>query len=242
MIDVASDAVVQTIDLPAGSRPREIAITPDGKKAYVTDEGTYSVTPIDLPSGTVEPAIVVGSGSGEDPHGLAITPDGKKVFVAVPGGESQYLAVIDTATEQWVDSIEADNPDYVAIGCNGTRFDAQLEITKDDGRSFSEPGADTYTIVVRNTGSADATGVRVVDDPIHDFVPTDSPNLPPGVQFDLATLMWTIGALPAGGSVTLQIHGTLANRFIAKNLATVTADNAPAATAVDLNLNGPPEG
>jgi YVTN family beta-propeller protein len=51
-----------------GSRPATIAITPDGKTAYVTNGGSDTVTPIDTRTQTARAAIRVGGGTGSDGH------------------------------------------------------------------------------------------------------------------------------------------------------------------------------
>jgi YVTN family beta-propeller protein len=50
--------------------PLGIAITPDGKTAYVTNVQSESVTPIDVATNTPGTEIKVG----EEPIGIAITP------------------------------------------------------------------------------------------------------------------------------------------------------------------------
>jgi YVTN family beta-propeller protein len=56
--------------------PAAIAITPNGKTAYVAN-GTDSVTPIRIGTNTALKPINVGQG----PEGIAITPGGKTVYV-----------------------------------------------------------------------------------------------------------------------------------------------------------------
>ena len=69
-----------------------MAITPDGKHAYVANliDGTVSV--ITTATGAVSAPITVGSG----PVGVAITPDGKRAYVANDGDGT--VSVITTAT------------------------------------------------------------------------------------------------------------------------------------------------
>ena len=89
MIDTATGGVSATI--PVGI-PLGLAITPDGKHAYVTNyvDGTVSV--IDTATGAVSATIPVGAG----PLGVAFTPDGKHVYVANQGDGT--VSVITTAT------------------------------------------------------------------------------------------------------------------------------------------------
>ncbi len=58
-----------------------MAITPDGKHAYVTNNADGTVSVITTATGAVSPPITVGDG----PHEMAITPDGKHAYVAIHG-------------------------------------------------------------------------------------------------------------------------------------------------------------
>jgi YVTN family beta-propeller protein len=72
VIDTATNTVVATI--PVGVSPIGVAITPDGTRAYVTNEGSNTVSGtvsvIDTATNTVVATIPVGPG----PFGIAITP------------------------------------------------------------------------------------------------------------------------------------------------------------------------
>ena len=78
-IDLATNTPGAPITV--GSTPFGIAITPDGKTAYVTNAGDNTVTPIDVATNTAGAAIHVGSRSFGTPVAVAITPDGKTAYV-----------------------------------------------------------------------------------------------------------------------------------------------------------------
>jgi YVTN family beta-propeller protein len=83
-IPVATDTPGHS-SIPVGSNPVGVAITPDGKTAYVTNDvlrGT--VTPIAVATNTPGRPIPVGG----FPVGVAITPDGRTVYVANRGSNS----------------------------------------------------------------------------------------------------------------------------------------------------------
>jgi uncharacterized repeat protein (TIGR01451 family) len=88
---------------------------------------------------------------------------------------------------------------------------ANLAVTISDGLSQVTPGsADTYTVVVTNTGPSDATNVEVVDTlPAQGFENIASPDLPNGVIFNAATDTWSVGTLSAGATVTLTLTGMI---------------------------------
>ena len=64
--------------IPAGAGPDAIAITPDGKTAYVANSGSDTVTPIETVTNTAGPPIP----AGHEPGDIAITPDSKTAYVA----------------------------------------------------------------------------------------------------------------------------------------------------------------
>ena len=95
-ITVASNTAGTPIS-GVGTSPNQIAITPDGKTAYVTDNGSNKVYPIALPAGTVGSPISVG-GIGVTPLGIAITPDGTKAYTANFGPASNFGGTGNTVT------------------------------------------------------------------------------------------------------------------------------------------------
>ena len=68
VIATASNTVTDTV--PVGTRPADVAITPDGNFAYVTNHLSNTVSVIATASNTVTATVAVGDG----PWGLAITP------------------------------------------------------------------------------------------------------------------------------------------------------------------------
>ncbi len=77
-VDVRAGTLGKPIKV--GLSPRQIAFTPDGKMAYVTNYASESVTPIRLADGRAEPPIA----AGKMPARLVVSPDGKTVYVLDP--------------------------------------------------------------------------------------------------------------------------------------------------------------
>lgn len=69
--------------------PAHIVLSPDGKKAYVTNGAENTVTVIDVETKMSIATIPVG----EYPHGLRPSPDGRWMFVA--NAKSTTLSVIE---------------------------------------------------------------------------------------------------------------------------------------------------
>jgi YVTN family beta-propeller protein len=77
-----------------GTTPFAVAVTPDGKHAYVTNVASNNVSVINTATNTVGSTIPVAAGTA--PLGVAVTPDGKHAYVA--NNVPNTVSVIDTAT------------------------------------------------------------------------------------------------------------------------------------------------
>ena len=90
-------------DITVGIQPLRVAVTPDGKTAFVTNSASGTVSTIDVKTRTKHPDdIPVGN-----PSGLAITPDGKTAFV-VDGG-SGTVSTMDVKSR-------TKNPTDIGVG------------------------------------------------------------------------------------------------------------------------------
>lgn len=72
--------------------PHIPAISPDGRYAYITDDGRGTVTAINLRTRRVVDRIFVGIGA----HHLSFRPDGKRVWIAL-GESARTIVVVNTA-------------------------------------------------------------------------------------------------------------------------------------------------
>jgi YVTN family beta-propeller protein len=116
VIDTSTNTVVATVGV--GTRPFGVAVTPDGTRAYVTNNiVSGSVSVIDTSSRTVVATIGVGA----NPLQVAITPDGTRAYVTNIG--SNFVSVIDTSTNTVVATVPDGGtaPFGVAITPDGTR-------------------------------------------------------------------------------------------------------------------------
>jgi YVTN family beta-propeller protein len=105
--------------IPVGEEPHEVAVTPDGAKAYVSDVGERSVAVVDLHSYRVLKTI---RADGLDrPHGLHVSRDGRRVLLTSEGSHRLYLIdairdVIDRAL-----TTTQDGAHMVAVGKGGSK-------------------------------------------------------------------------------------------------------------------------
>jgi DNA-binding beta-propeller fold protein YncE len=95
--------------------PSGIAISPDGKLAYVTDYGdTGALLVIDIQ----KQQIVNSIPTPVYPQGVFLTPDGTRAWVTFPF--SQEVMVFDTLTLTLVKTLGANEPKTIAFNSTGT--------------------------------------------------------------------------------------------------------------------------
>jgi len=92
VLRVEGDINTKVATIRVGKEPRSVAITPNGKRAYVTNMAAGTVSVIDTVSRSVIKTIKVGT----EPFGCVVSPNGKKVFVT--NQSSNSLSVIGTGT------------------------------------------------------------------------------------------------------------------------------------------------
>jgi YVTN family beta-propeller protein len=64
--------------ISVGLGPQRIAISPDGSRAYVTNQADNTVSVIDTDAGVVVDTIAVGGA----PFAITISPDGTRAYVS----------------------------------------------------------------------------------------------------------------------------------------------------------------
>ncbi|NIM99849.1 MAG: beta-propeller fold lactonase family protein, partial [candidate division Zixibacteria bacterium] len=139
MIDIATEKVMRAVAGPVN--PHGIAVTPDGKYAYLTSRnpekkknstsrGDYPVSVVAVNTGKIVTTIDVGGES----HHARMSPGGKRVYVTVPSVEG--MVVIDTTTNKVHKTIE-------------TGFKANSTATSPDGRLIYvvNKGDDTLSVI-----------------------------------------------------------------------------------------------
>jgi YVTN family beta-propeller protein len=107
LVDPATEKVL--VKLPTGRGPHEVAVSPDGRMAYVSNFGRYSVYPagdtlhdkasntitvIDLVDRKVKTTFDLGTHTG--PHGMVVSHDGKIVWATTE--TPQAVLELDSST------------------------------------------------------------------------------------------------------------------------------------------------
>lgn len=173
MIDTVTNTVVATVGV--GIFPQDVAVTPDGKRVYVSNANSNSVSVIDTASDNVVATVMVGT----DPLALAITPVGKHVYVGNRG--SSNVSVIDTASNTVVATVGVGiGPQGVGIvspsvGVPFGAFSAELAI------AFGHaPNQDALGLLSSFTLGSTSDGIDPVAEVVTLQVGTFTTTIPPG--------------------------------------------------------------
>jgi YVTN family beta-propeller protein len=114
----AAGGYTLTATIPVGQYPIGVAVSPDGKHAYVANESVpSSVSVIDTATNQVTDTFAIPSSS---PLGVAVSPDGTRAYVVSAGNPRVF--VIGTATNHVTATIPVGNSQGgVAVSPDGTR-------------------------------------------------------------------------------------------------------------------------
>jgi len=157
VIDTATNKVVATVAV--GTQPFGLAITPDGKHAYVANFNSFTVSVIDTPSNTVVATIPVGP----CPAGVAVNPDGKHAYVATECSDNDNVSVIDTASNTVGTTVTVGiHPRGVAVTPDGKH----AYVANFLSANVSVIATATNTVVATVLVGGNPTGVGIVPPPV----------------------------------------------------------------------------
>ena len=115
VVDV-QDGTITTAIKTAQDISHMVAVTPDGKRAFVANIRSGTVTAIDLTLGRKLGDIATGDGA----EGIAVTPDGKHVWVTNRSADT--LSIVDTSTLEIVGTVDCEGfPIRIAFTPDGER-------------------------------------------------------------------------------------------------------------------------
>ncbi len=181
--DDGDTATVEDDDIPVGTNPAGIAITPDGSFVYVANNGSDNVSIIQTSDNTVAKTLSVG----DEPWGVAVGSDGDFVYITNSGDNT--VTVIATDTQTIHDEFNVGSqPKGVAAPKNG---DFAYVVNQDDDDTITRIDMDTQTAEPLEEeveiGNASALGA---------FIGGMQPTAPSGLEateqsYDEIELTWT---------------------------------------------------
>jgi len=124
VINAANGGLIAQIPVSQDQYNKSIAIAPDGRHVYVTNDYDDDVTVIDTATNTVSSVIHLGTGGGGEQglsgstRDVAVSPDSRRIYVTLP--QDDELAVIDTSTNAVTATVDAgDYPEFLVLSPDG---------------------------------------------------------------------------------------------------------------------------
>ncbi len=142
-VDLATNTVSYTLLTDSTINPNGIAISPDGKRAYVTSFTSFNPVVIVLDLTSPTKSIIATIPTIQYPSGATLTPDGSQLWITSPLAFD--MAVIDTLTNTNATNLAIGTTTDVAFNSTGTR----AYVTSGAGASAGTPGQ----VYVVNTGT-----------------------------------------------------------------------------------------
>src|SRR5438132_1152348 len=213
VIETGTNTVATTVT--AGTGPQAVAITPDGRVAYVGKLTSSDVSVSNAATNTVAATVAVGFG----PFGVAITPNGAFAYVTAFGDRCANggVWVISTATNAVVATVPlagcttgvAIAPDgalaYVAITPDGAfAYVTHSALSGTSANSVSVIETATNTVVATVSVGAVPVGVVVTPNGAFAYVTNSNANTVSMIETATNTVVATldVGVGPLGIAVT----------------------------------------
>ena len=121
VLSTANNSIVASI--PVGSAPDQVAFSPDGRLAYVSNILSWTVSVIDTATLTVV-ATIGGVGAGANT--VCVSPDGSRVYV---GSHWNGVSVIDTSTNTVIANLPLNSPNGPVVAMALTPDGTKLYVT-----------------------------------------------------------------------------------------------------------------
>jgi len=172
-----------TATVTVGTSPEGVAITPDGSYAYVANEGSETVSVIEISTNTVTATVAVGT----DPTAVAITPDGSYAYVANQG--SGTVSVIEISTNTVTATVTVENNPYgVAITPDGS----YAYVANDGSGTVSVIEISTNTVTATVTVGTDPTAVAITPDGSYAYVANEGSGTVSVIEISTNTVTATV--------------------------------------------------
>src|SRR5438093_72845 len=202
VINTGTNTIVTTVT--AGTGPQAVAITPDGRFAYVVNLTSNDVSVINTATNTVAATVAVGFG----PFGVAITPNGAFAYVTAFGDRCANggVWVISTATNAVVATVPlAGCTTGVAIAPDGAlAYVTHSALSGTSANSVSVIETATNTVVATVSVGAVPVGVVVTPNGAFAYVTNSNANTVSMIETATNTVVATldVGVGPLGIAVT----------------------------------------
>lgn len=217
IISTANNTELSTrVQLPAGSQPLGMDITPDGNRLYVAYNGpgqttvaVYDLTTFNSTSNPADISLVTNVTVGTQPHTIAITADGQYAYVT--NQESDNVSVIRTSDNVVTATIAVgDFPKGIAFtGCDNGLIYVSNTGTGDLGNTVSAIDVATNTVFATITVGTGPRGIAFNPTGRYAYVANQVSDTVSVIDTTSHTVIDTIAVGDGPNAVSVNKAGTL---------------------------------
>ncbi|MGQ0575918.1 MAG: protein kinase domain-containing protein [Pseudonocardia sp.] len=204
VLDTATGTFIARV--PTGVRPFALDVTPDGKRVYVPNHDSGSITVIDTANNSVLQEIKVAP----NPHWVDVTPDGSRVWAA--NHESNVVSVIDTATNAVLATVPVGSAPHSIVALPGKDT---VIVCNYEGNSLSVIDSKTNTVTATIPTGSHPQDITLSADGKHAYIATVDDN---AIQVLNIAKMTITSSVPTGQSPTSVAVGPEGRQAYVTNL------------------------
>lgn len=155
---VDAQARAEIARVSTGRNPHEVAVTPDGRWAFIANYAESSLTVVDVPAMRADGRVDLAPHSR--PHGIVVTSDGKTVWVTTEG--SRHVVAVDVASRRVARAIETGQDGTHMLALAPTR--RKLYTANLGSGTATAIDLETGTVLRHIATGAGAEGIAVTPD------------------------------------------------------------------------------
>ena len=206
-----------------GNNPYGVAVSPNGTRAYVTNQASNTVSVVNTATNAVVATITVGSA----PTAVTVSPDGTRAYVA----NNNTVSVINTTTNTVTNTITTNGGQAygIAVSPNGQR----VYLTQTGNNRVSVINTATNTVLTTIAVGSTPAGITVSPDNTRVYVANYSSNTVSVINTTTNTVTNTIATGANPFAVTIRPDGQrlyVTNTSAGSVTVINTATNTVAAT------------
>ena len=207
VVNIASNTIVKSVIGVNG--PAYTAFTPNGSEAYVSNYGSNSVAVIDVATNTVVNTITIPTNPGACcTFGLAFTLNGSKLYVDAESANPALIGVINTSTNEVVNTIRTIAPTGIAFTPDGS--EAYVALGADSGNNLGvlNPTTNVIGTILKLPAGTGIFGVAFTPDGSEAYVTEEVPGTVSVIDVATNTLLKTLNTVSYSFAVAFAPNGS----------------------------------
>ncbi len=244
--DVTFPVPVLSATIPTGTAPEGVAFNPDGRRVYLANRGSGTVSMINTETRQVMVTTPLGSGNALTVQGVAVSPDGRRIYADYydTAAGTRGVSILHAATNSVIDQIplgsgypapQGPNPQGIALSPDGRTLYVANNYDGGAVKVIDLASKQERTSLALGAGAV-PRGVAPAPDGSRAYLAFAGPNVVK--VLDLATLSVTASIPVDGGPAGIAVSPDGSRVYVANELGDSVSVIDAAANQVTLTLTG----